>query len=42
MLTEVHNMIPTDSTIVDHYIPGPKSYSIPLKIKGISNIPWAV
>ena len=29
-LTEIHNVISTDSTIVDHNVPGPECNSVPL------------
>lgn len=30
MRTEIHNMVPADSTVIDDNIPGPQSYGVPL------------
>lgn len=29
-LTEIHDVVPTDSTVIHHYVPGPQRHSIPL------------
>lgn len=30
ILTEIHDVVSADSTIIDNYIPSPESHSIPL------------
>lgn len=30
-LTEIHNVVPTDCTVIHHDVPGPECHSIPLK-----------
>lgn len=37
MLTEIHNVVSTDGTIVDNDIPGPERYGIPLQRTRVSN-----
>ncbi len=30
-LTEIHDVVPTDSTVIHHNVPGPQRHSIPLE-----------
>lgn len=34
LLTEIHNVVPADGTVIDHNIPGPEGYCIPLQREG--------
>lgn len=31
-LTEIHDVVPTDCTVIHHNVPGPQCYSIPLEV----------
>lgn len=34
-LTEIHDVVPTDSAVIHHNVPGPQRHSIPLEGGGI-------
>lgn len=31
LLTKIHNVVPADGTVINHNIPGPEGYCIPLQ-----------